>query len=74
MFGQVSVNNDLKSSIMSFRNVCFSIAFGSLMAMGCGGESNAVISPPEGAREMTPEEMEEFNKNAAGDMEPVIRD
>jgi hypothetical protein len=59
---------------MLLRNVCLFFAFGSLLAIGCGDESNTVIAPPEGAREMTAEEIEEFNANAASDMEPVIRD
>lgn len=59
---------------MKFRNVLICLAFGSLLALGCGGESNAVIMPEEGAREMTPEEREAFNATAGDDMAPVERD
>ena len=59
---------------MLLKHLCLCLAFGAVTTLGCGGESNSVISPPEGAREMTDEERAEFNKNAASDMEPVIRD
>ncbi|MCM2372601.1 hypothetical protein [Aporhodopirellula aestuarii] len=59
---------------MSVRSSCLSIVFVCIAFVGCGGESNSVISPPEGAREMTPEEIAEFNANAADDMQPVIQD
>ncbi|EMI56065.1 hypothetical protein [Rhodopirellula sallentina] len=48
--------------------------FAGIAFVGCDGDSSTVIAPPEGAREMTPEELAEFNANAAADMEPVIQD
>jgi len=43
--------------------------------IGCGPDnSTTIIQPEEGAREMTPEEVEEYNKNSVKDWEPVRQD
>jgi hypothetical protein len=59
---------------MFIRSICLSFVFASIAFVGCGGDPSTVIAPPEGAREMTSEELAEFNAKAAAGMEPVIRD